>query len=310
MLDLSVIILNMNRERLLQECLESLYRRTEGISFEVIVVDNASTDGSVEMVKRKFPQVILIENDENLGFTKANNQGIRIARGKYILLLNNDTKILDNSLKKLVQFMETNEDAGVVGCRLKDERGSDQISFARHGTFLTEFLFFAFFIIKSFDNPITNWKLMKNVDSNRTLKVDWVSGCFFAVRRDVFHRIGLLDENIFAYYEDDEFCHRVNTLTNYAVYFYPEISILHYGQMTLRDENVHLVKIAFNSVRYYFSKIYAQQYARNFKLAVQLAWFISLALLIFAGFATLFRSRKVLKKIELLTALVKSQFFS
>jgi GT2 family glycosyltransferase len=116
--DVSVIIVNWNTCDILRDCLRSVYEQTQNISFEVIVIDNASSDGSAAMVKKKFPQVILIENSENRGFAAANNQGIAIARGQNVLLLNSDTLILNNAVAKTVAFADSHLEAAVVGCRV------------------------------------------------------------------------------------------------------------------------------------------------------------------------------------------------
>lgn len=127
-LDLSICIVNWNVESLLKACLRSIIDNTSGISCEVIVVDNDSSDGSVDMVKAEFPQVKLIVNKENAGFTRANNQAIRISKGRYIMLLNPDTVIIDNALNKMVRFMESRFDCGALGCKLLNTDGTLQRS--------------------------------------------------------------------------------------------------------------------------------------------------------------------------------------
>jgi GT2 family glycosyltransferase len=117
-LDLSIIIVNWNTQDILRDCLRSIYEQGGEIDLEVIVIDNASTDGSVEMVKKDFPQVTLIENSQNRGFAAANNQGIAVARGRYVLLLNSDTVVLDKALQKTVSCAEAHPEAAVVGCRV------------------------------------------------------------------------------------------------------------------------------------------------------------------------------------------------
>ena len=117
-MDVSIIVVAWNVKKLLYDCLKSVYDETRDIDFEVIYVDNASEDGSVEMVKEKFPEVTIIENDENMGFIKANNQGIEIATGRYVLLLNSDTIVLDNAIAKTVKFADKHPMAAVVGCKI------------------------------------------------------------------------------------------------------------------------------------------------------------------------------------------------
>ncbi len=137
---LSIIIVSWNVRDLLQKCLESIFKYTQNIDFEVIVVDNASKDGSVMMVEEKFPKVELIANQKNLGFAKANNQGIDKAQGKYILVLNGDTELIDSSLEKLVDLMEENKEWPILGCKLLNSDKSLQESVRRFPKFFDQFL--------------------------------------------------------------------------------------------------------------------------------------------------------------------------
>ena len=120
-MDVSIIIINWNTKKLLSDCLRSVYENAGDVDYEVIVVDNASTDGSVEMVKRDFPQVILIENVANRGFAAANNQGMAVAKGRYVLLLNSDTLVLDDAIVSTVRFADRHPRAGVTGCRVLND---------------------------------------------------------------------------------------------------------------------------------------------------------------------------------------------
>ena len=202
MTDLSIIIVNFNNRKLLEECLGSIYRSTKNISFEVILSDNGSTDGSQEMVKAKFPGVKIIKNKENLGFTKASNQGLEIYNGRYAMLLNNDTFVKDDAFDLMVAFMDNNPCVGACGPKLLNVNGTIQ----RQGGFLGRKL----------------WKSTKPVEAN------FVIGACLMVRREVIDKVGLLDENLFFYNDDLDWCLRIRK-AGFKIYYLPDAEVTHYG---------------------------------------------------------------------------------
>ncbi|MBI2327789.1 glycosyltransferase family 2 protein [Candidatus Curtissbacteria bacterium] len=235
--DLSVIIVNWNTKKLLEDCLSSIFKFTKGISFEVIVVDNGSTDGSRAMVKKKFPQVTLVSNKENLGFTKANNQGIKVAKGKYILLLNSDTYLIENSFPKLVakarrlkgSTLSRVEPLGALGPLLLGEDQSIQQSVGFF-PYLPQIFWWMTFI-----DDLPGGTILKpyHVDHNsfyrQDRKVDWVTGAAILVPKSVINRVGPLDEKIFMYGEEVEWCYRIKK-AGYSICFSPVTKIIHIGR--------------------------------------------------------------------------------
>lgn len=258
-MDISVIIVSWNVRDLLKKCLESIYRNTtptppqrggDDLSFEIIVVDNASSDGTVEMVKNNFPQVRLVANQKNKGFAAANNQGIKEAKGEYILLLNPDTEFIENSLEKVIAKMKSNEKIGVLGCRLLNPDKTVQPSVRRFPTVWSQLVIlfklhklFPFllnrYLAKDFvyDHPLTP----SLVKEGGVIEVDQVMGAFFCVKKELFDKIGLLDEGYFIWFEEVDFCRRAKQ-TGYKVVYWPGTSVVHYGgqsfaqQMTLRKQ--------------------------------------------------------------------------
>ncbi|MCS7187152.1 MAG: glycosyltransferase family 2 protein [Armatimonadota bacterium] len=229
---LSIVIVSWNVREDLRECLQSLLGTGDRglgsgkLDFEVIVVDNASSDGTAEMVKREFPQVKLIVNEENLGFTKANNIGIRQSRGKYILLLNPDTIVKPNALRALVECAEAHPDAGIIGAKLLNPDGSIQRS-ARSFPDIGAGLFRNTFLGRLFpNNPFVRRYLLTDFSYDEVREVDWVSGAAMLVRREVFERIGLLDESFWAYCEDVDLCWRA-WQAGFKVLFCPSAVIVH-----------------------------------------------------------------------------------
>jgi GT2 family glycosyltransferase len=231
MVDVSIIIVAWSVRELLHNCLKSVYEKTEGINFEVIYVDNGSEDGSVEMVKKEFPEVIIIENDENKGFIIANNQAIEIAKGRYVLLLNSDTIILNNAIAKSVEFADANPEAAVVGCRTLNPDGTLQRSAFMYPSLLNMFLS-ATYLYKCFPRSrFFGREMMTWYDFNDVKEVEAVRGCFALVRRKAFGQIGLMDDVYFVYGDDIDWCYRFRK-AGWKIMFTPVPEIIHYGGQT------------------------------------------------------------------------------
>ena len=213
-MDLSIIILSFNTKKLLQECLKALRNDDE-----VIVVDNASSDGSAEMVKKDFPKVKLIKNKKNLGFAKANNQGIRRAQGEYYLLLNSDTQVKPGSLNKLIQFAKKEPEVGIIGARLINPDDSVQPSIYHFPTLWRA--------IREY------WLGQKGVyekyspQGRKAVEVEAVTGAAMLIPRKTIEKVGLLDERYFMYFEDLDYCRRVR-LVGFKVFYLPTAGILHH----------------------------------------------------------------------------------
>ncbi len=229
----SIIILSYNTKELLQECLESLYKNLKKIEFEVIVVDNASTDGSASEISR-FRQGLrsrgsdprgfggqanlkLIENKKNVGFSKGNNIGAKIAKGEYLVFLNSDTEVRDDGLKGMINFLKSHTDVGILGGRLKNKDGSLQKSAGVFYTLSNVFLM------------LFGGEQFVRFSPKEIQEVDWVSGACFMIKKDLFSNLGGFDEHFFMYIEDMELCYRVKKM-GYKVYFYPQANILHVGE--------------------------------------------------------------------------------
>lgn len=252
-MDLSVIIINWNTQKLLKDCLSSIYKLTKDIDFEVIVVDNASADKSPQMVKKDFPQVKLLKNKDNLGFTKANNQGIKIAKGKYVLLLNSDAYLIENSLKKLFDKAESIENLGVLGPLLLNENKSIQQSVG-----FTPSLPQIFFWM-SFLDDLPGGQLLKpfHVDHDLFYKDDrevgWVTGAALLVPSKVIKEVGTLDENIFMYGEEVEWCYRIKK-QGYKIIFTDVTKIVHIGRGSHKKVSTAAFVGEFKGLRYFYEK--------------------------------------------------------
>jgi GT2 family glycosyltransferase len=208
-----------------------VYEQTKAITFEVIVIDNASSDDSAEMVKEEFPQAFLIENSENSGFAAANNQGIVIAKGRYVLLLNSDTIILDDVIKKTVLFADAHREAAVVGCRvLNADKTLQQTCFMFPS--VLNMLLAATYLSKLFpQNRFFGREYMTWWDGNDVREVDVVAGCFMLVRREAAQQVGVLDNRYFVYGEETDWCYRFKQ-AGWNILYTPEAEIIHYGGQT------------------------------------------------------------------------------
>lgn len=218
--DVSVCIVTWNGKDLTLVCLESLYRHTDGMEVEVILVDNGSDDGTAEAISTAFPLVRIIRNDKNEGFTLPNNQAIMASSGRYLMLLNNDTKLTENSLPKMVAYLDDHQDVGVLGCRLRRPDGTIQMS-AHSDMTWWDYLFAALHLHVLFPRSTVFGRInMTYMDYQaETRDVDWIAGAAMLVRREAIRTAGTLDERIFAFSEDWEWCIRIKRSGWRVVYF-------------------------------------------------------------------------------------------
>ncbi|MHB0999874.1 MAG: glycosyltransferase family 2 protein [Armatimonadota bacterium] len=228
MKDLSIAIASWNTKDLLHQCLESIYGTTSDIDYEIIVVDNASGDGSPDMVAESHPDVKLVRNRVNLGFAAACNIAFKHSEGRYFLLLNTDTIVLDNAFKKMVTFMDLHPDTGITGCKLLNADGSLQRSCSCFPSVKTE-LFDSLYLSKLFPkSKFFGCYSMNYWNFNDTREVDFAGGSCLIVRREAIEEVGLMDEGYFMYTEEADWCYRM-WMQDWKVYFYPGAQIIHLG---------------------------------------------------------------------------------
>ena len=225
---LSIIVVSWNAKRYLAECLDSIIRETGDLDAEIIIVDNASTDGSPEFVEEKFPMVRLMRNRENLGFAKANNIGLKICNGEYICLINSDVMIMEGCIDRMLAFMERHSDIGMLGPKIVGPDGTVQRSCMEFPTIWNKFCR-AFALDSLFPKSKTfSGLLMKYWPHDSLRTVDVINGCFWMVRREALREVGLLDEVFFIYSEDIDWCMRFHE-KKWKVVFYPDAQSIHYG---------------------------------------------------------------------------------
>ncbi len=251
---LSIIIVTWNTQALLKKCLHSILINQDNLDLEIFVVDNNSSDNTVKMVKQDFSQVNLIANKNNLGFAAANNQAIQKARGEYILLLNPDTEILGQTLQKCLHFFQQTQDCGVLGCQVLNPDKSIQPSVRRFPNW-KPLLLILLKIPKLFPNlKILDHYLAKDFNYAKTQNVDQVMGAFFMTKKSIFNQLGELDENFFIWFEEVDFCKRVQQ-NGYQVYYYADAQIIHHGGQSFTQQTLVANQTRFfNSAWYYLKK--------------------------------------------------------
>lgn len=255
-LDLSIIIVNYRAKEFLKECLHSIYSSKTNLRQEIWLIDNSSKDDTSSWARKNFPEVKLIENEWNLGFSKATNQGIRKSKGRYLLLLNPDTKISGGRLDEMLKFMDENQNTGICGPKMIDEKGNLLYSCRAFPTYFTSISSSQSLLNRFFpQNPLSKRYLLKDLDRTEIREVDWVSGSCLFTRKKMLQEIGLLDENFFMFCEDVDLCLRAKK-SGWKVFYYPFLIVNHrIGSSTslnpLRAKLEH-----HRSMYYFFEKHY------------------------------------------------------
>jgi GT2 family glycosyltransferase len=227
MINLSNIIVSWNAKEYLDECLQSIEKNAPPFTFETIVVDNASTDGAPELVEKKYPQVHLIRNAENLGFAKANNIAIEQSKGKYICLINSDAVVLKDCLDLMCRYMDDHPEIGVLGPKVLNRDGSLQPTCREFPTFWKN-ICHAMSLNKLFPkSSFFSGYTMMNWAHDTVLEVDFLSGCFMMVRKSAIEQVGPLDDNFFFYGEDKDWCKRF-WKAGWKVVYFPHAEAIHY----------------------------------------------------------------------------------
>lgn len=268
---LSVVIVNYNVKYFLEQCLKSVYISGKNLEMEVFVVDNNSVDGSLQMVREKFPQTRIIANQENTGFSKANNQAIKKAKGEFILLLNPDTVVEDDTFEKVVNFMDKTTNAGGLGVKMIDGKGTF-LPESKRGLPTPSVAFYKIFGLSSLfpKSRIFGKYHLGFLDSDKVHEVDILSGAFMLLRRSVLEKTGYLDETFFMYGEDIDLSWRI-IQAGYKNYYFPQTRIIHYKGESTKKSSINYVFVFYNAMIIFARKHFSKKNASVFSFLINIA---------------------------------------
>ena len=253
-MNLSCIIVNYYNSTPLENCLESVYRTLQRVSFEVIIVDNSQDDPGIVSIKQSYPKIQYIQSPTNLGFAKANNLAVRSAKGENLLFLNPDTILTDQAIGKLLEHLKSNPDIGALGPKVLNTDGSLQYSCRRFPTLMTGFFNRYSLLSRWFpDNPYSVRYMMKDFDHNETRDVDWLSGCCLMVPRAIFEKAGGFDEHYFLFNEDVDLCRAIHQI-GFKVMYFPSAKITHHISTSNSKVPARIIIKRHHGMKHYYEK--------------------------------------------------------
>ncbi|AOZ93314.1 glycosyltransferase family 2 protein [Paenibacillus crassostreae] len=259
-MDLSILIVNYNTCKLTLDCLQSVFASKTRYTFEVILIDNHSTDSSVESISLEYPQVTINANQDNTGFAKANNQGMEIASGRYVLLLNSDTIIQEDTLQTMITFMDENPSVGASGCKVILPDGTLDKACRRGFPTPSASFYYAFGISRLFpDHPKFNQYQLGHLDPNDAYPIDCLVGAFMMVRRETITEVGVLDETFFMYGEDIDWCYRIKQ-AGWGIHYYPLTTIVHLKGGSARRRPTKIIYEFHRAMAIFHHKHYKARY--------------------------------------------------
>ena len=266
--DVSIVIVSYNVRDVLKACLESITRQDAGLTVQTIVVDNASADDSVAMVRDAFPDTLLVESDRNLGFSGANNVGLKHATGRHILLLNPDTQMEPDVLSRMIEYIDANPEVGMLSCKLITADGSLDLACRRSFPSLWDGFCRASGLSKAFPRSrlFARYNLTY-LDEDQTCEVEAVNGAFMFVRREALDNVGPLDEDYFMYIEDLDWCYRFRQ-AGWKIVYHPAATTLHLKGQSANRRSSAMIRELFNSMDLFYRKHYFPRVGALHRLAL------------------------------------------
>ncbi len=262
--DLSISIVNTNNRDVVRDCLHSIGEATHRIRYEILVVDNASTDGSAAMIQAEFPEVVLLRNEHKLGFSTNHNKALAQAKGRYVLILNDDVIVLDGALDQLVEFMDNHPEAGATGPKFLNPDGTNQPAFASFGTPFSELVV----------QPWRRWFSPGRWDLDKTTAVDSVGGACMLVRREAAQQVGLLDTAFDPLYaEERDWCYRISR-RGWQIYHVPRAKIVHMGGQTRKRASEFMTKTMYRNKLRFYRKHYGRWHVLSYRLLLTILCFV------------------------------------
>jgi len=283
-MDLTIIIVNYNVKFFLEQCLHSVKNAIKNINAEIIVVDNNSADGSCSMIKEKYPEVKIIENQVNAGFSKANNQALRIAAGRYCLLLNPDTMVEESTFVRCIRFMDEHPDAGALGVKMIDGKGNF-LPESKRSLPTPDVAFFKIFGLSKLFPRSRKFGMyhLGHLDKDKTHEIEVVSGAFMFINKKALDKTGLLDEDFFMYGEDIDISYRLKK-AGFKNYYFPETTIIHYKGESTKKGSINYVIVFYRAMIIFANKHYSRKNIRSFTILLTLAIYFRASLSILKRF--------------------------
>lgn len=303
-MNLSISIVNWNTKDILKKCLDSIYKSSYR-DLEVFVVDNASTDGSNEMVKNQFPQVNLISNTQNIGFARANNQAIRSSHGKYILVLNPDVILYEDTLEQMANFMETHPQAGAIGIKLLNEDGIELKKgyFRKFPSIPQIILFYTMLENISLKNKWLTNRYWEPIDTSNIMEIPQVPGACLLAKRE----LALFDERFQLFFEDVDLCYRIKK-SGWKMYFVSNIKAIHIGAQSIGMLSyTELATRFFNSMYLYFKKHHSHFKAQIAKFIIISNTLLKILIMVFLYHLSDYKREKRKEHIQMLWQCIKHQ---
>ena len=259
--EISIVFTNWNTRDYMRDCIHSVAEKTKELTYEIIVVDDGSTDGSVEMLRKEFPQVKVIINERNLGVAKAYNRGVAQVRGRYVQMLNTDMILLNNAIKILYDFLESHPEAAACGAWLRNRDMSSQISYGNFPS-LSQALVDAFFLNDLFPRAgFPNRGAIPRETMTTPFETEYVTGASMLIRKSVIDDLGFFDERFTSYCEETDFCYRLKTLAKLKLYFVPEAQIIHFGGASFSKVRKYQTQLQYSSYHKFLTKHHGRVYS-------------------------------------------------
>jgi len=277
-LDVSIVFTNWNTRAYLRDCIHSVIAHTTGITYEIIVVDDGSTDGSVEMLRTEFPDVIQVVNGRNIGVAKSYNRGVAVARGRFIQMLNSDMILIDNAIKVLVDFLQLHADVGACGGWLLNRDMTSQISFGRFPSF-AQAIVDALFLNDLFPKAgFPNRGAYPDESLTEPFEAEYVTGASLLIRKEIIDRMGFFDEQYTSYCEETDFCYRVRREMGLKLFVVPAARIIHFGGVSFGKVRKYQIQLQYSGYDKFLTKHHGKVYSFCTRVLYSWHYFVKMIL--------------------------------
>jgi GT2 family glycosyltransferase len=266
--DVSIVFTQWNVRDMLRDCLHSVREKTKGLTYEIIVVDDGSTDGSADMLRKEFPDVILTVNQTNIGVAKSYNKGVALAKGRYVQMLNSDMVLVNNAIKILLEFLEGHPEAGACAGKLRNRDMTTQVSF---GSFPGLFQAFSEAFGMSHILPFVRWPqvgICPGESITSPMEAEYLSGADMLIRREVITEIGFFDERYTSYCEETDFCYRIRHDTRWRLFYVPDAEIVHFGGQSFSKVPEYRLRLMYSG----YNKFLTKHHGRLYSLATRMLY--------------------------------------